>query len=139
MNKKIIDCTEWKIKLSYKWEGLEKLFLQLIRKKLTNLDKLSPLNYHKILNTAFLFPLLDFRKNPPQPRPLTWLVLNFGPPPFYKGGRKKLCHSIYRGINSPSKKPLFLSNPPLNLQTVQDPLFRISLPSVLVFRKLLPP
>ena len=39
-----------KVKLSYKSEGLERLFLQLIKEKLTNLDKFSQLNYHKILN-----------------------------------------------------------------------------------------
>ena len=31
-----------KVKLSYKSEGLERLFLQLIKEKLTNLDKFPP-------------------------------------------------------------------------------------------------
>ena len=38
-------------KLSYKSEGLEKLFLQLIKENLTNLDKFPPLNYQNILNS----------------------------------------------------------------------------------------
>ena len=39
--------------MSYKSEGLERLlFLQMIKEKLTNLDKFLPLNYHKILNSS---------------------------------------------------------------------------------------
>ena len=38
-------------KLSYKSEGLESLFLQLIKENFTNLDKFSSLNYHDILNS----------------------------------------------------------------------------------------
>ena len=40
-------------KLSYKSQGLERLFLQLIKEKLTNPDKFLQLSYLKILN----FPL----------------------------------------------------------------------------------
>ena len=37
-----------------------------------------------------------------------------------------IYHSVHRGINPPSKTPLpsFLPSPPLNLQTVQAPLFK---------------
>ena len=45
-----------KVKLSYKSEGLERLFLQLIKEKLTNLDKFLSLNYQKILNLPLFVP-----------------------------------------------------------------------------------
>ena len=44
---------------------MEKLFLQLIKKKLTSLDKFPPLNYHKTLTLPFLFLPLKFEKSPP--------------------------------------------------------------------------
>ena len=50
-----------------------------------------------------------------------------------------MWHSVHQGINPPSKTPppSFLPSlspsPPLNLQTVQAPLFRQSSPSVSVF------
>ena len=47
-------------KLSYKSEGLERLFLQLIKEKLTNPDKFLWLSYLKILNSPYLLPLLEF-------------------------------------------------------------------------------
>ena len=49
-------------KLSYKSEGLERLFLQLIKGKLTNPDKFLRLSYLKILNFSYLLPLLEFQK-----------------------------------------------------------------------------
>ena len=53
----IMSCTWSQIKM-------ERLFLQLIKKKLTSLDKFSPLYYHKTLNSStFLFPPLKFQKN----------------------------------------------------------------------------
>ena len=45
-----------KVKLTYKSEGLERLFLQLIKEKLTNLDKFLSLNYQKILNLPLFVP-----------------------------------------------------------------------------------
>ena len=47
--------------------GLCRLFLQLIKEKLTNLNKFPPLNYHKILipPSIFLSPLLEFQKKVP--------------------------------------------------------------------------
>ena len=55
-----------KVKLSYKSEGLERLlFLQLIKEKLTNLDK---------------FPLLEFQKKFP---PINMSRLKSWFPPFY--------------------------------------------------------
>ena len=58
-----------------------------------------------------------------------------------------LVHSVQWGLNPPpppptSKTPLpsfWPSLPPLNQQTVQAPLFRHSLPSILVFHEPLPP
>ena len=47
-------------KLSCKSEGLERLFLQLIKEKLTNPDKFLRLSYLKILNSPYLLPLLEF-------------------------------------------------------------------------------
>ena len=44
---------------------MEKLFLQLVKEKLTSLDKFPPLNYHKTLNAPFLFLPLKFQKNFP--------------------------------------------------------------------------
>ena len=41
---------------------MERLFLQLIKKKLTSLDKCPPLNCHKTLISPFLFPPLKFQK-----------------------------------------------------------------------------
>ena len=69
-----------KVKLSYKGEGLERLFLQLFREKLTNFDKFPPLNYHKILNSLpFFFPLLEFQKKFP---PINMSCLkSWSPPP----------------------------------------------------------
>ena len=79
-----------------KSESLERLFLQLTKQELTNLDKFLPLNYHKILNSSFLFPLLEFQNRslpPPRPAPpppLKCIVWNLGcwlpPPPFTKRG-----------------------------------------------------
>ena len=38
-------------------------------------------------------------------------------------------HSVHQGINRPQKHhPLYLAKPPLNLQTVQAPVFRQSAP-----------
>ena len=71
-----------KVKLSYKSEGQERLFLQLINEKLTNHEKFTPLNYHKILNSPpFCSSYLNFRKNLP---PLTCLLWNLGSSPFTK-------------------------------------------------------
>ena len=39
-----------------------RLFLQLIKKKLTRLDKFPPLSYHETLNAPFLFLPLKFQK-----------------------------------------------------------------------------
>ena len=44
---------------------MERLFLQLIKKKLTCLDKFPPLNYHKALNPLFFVLSLKFQKNLP--------------------------------------------------------------------------
>ena len=85
-----------------KSESLERLFLQLTKQELTNLDKFLPLNYHKILNSSFLFPLLEFQNRslppprpPPSPPPLKCIVWNLGcwlpPPPFTK------CHPFVKG------------------------------------------
>ena len=77
-----------------KTEGLERLFLQLIKEKFTNLDKFSPLNYHKILTPPtppFCSPYYNFKK---KFRPLTCLVLG----------------SIYLGSGSWTKKSAFLSS-----------------------------
>ena len=41
---------------------IKRLFLQLIQKKLTSLDKFPPLNYYKTLSPPFLFSLLKFQK-----------------------------------------------------------------------------
>ena len=41
------------------------LFLQLIKEKLTSLDKFSLLNYHKTLNPPLLYPLLEFQEKFP--------------------------------------------------------------------------
>ena len=78
-----------------KSESLERLFLQLTKQELTNLDKFLPLNYHKILNSSFLFPLLEFQNRslpPPRPAPppikmyrlKSWLLV--APSPLYKKG-----------------------------------------------------
>ena len=51
-------------------------------------------------------------------------------------------HSVHQGINPPSKTPplsFLQSPPPLNLKTVQAPLFRQSPPSILVFYEFPPP
>ena len=47
-------------KLSYKSERLERLFLQLMKEKLTNPEKFLQLSYLKILNSPYLLPLLEF-------------------------------------------------------------------------------
>ena len=44
-------------KLSYKSEGLERLFLQLIKEKFTNPDKFLRLSYLKILNSPLFVTL----------------------------------------------------------------------------------
>ena len=49
-------------KLSYKSERLERLFLQLMKEKLTNPEKFLQLSYLKILNSPYLLPLLEFQK-----------------------------------------------------------------------------
>ena len=69
---------------------MERLFLQLFKKKLTSLDKSPPpLNYHKILNSPLPFvPLTKISEKFP---PLACPVLNPAPPPpLYKGWGKKL-------------------------------------------------
>ena len=62
---------------------MERLFLQLIKKKLTSLDKFPPLNYHKTLNSHFIVPPLKFQKKIP---PLTCPVGNPGSHPLLQGG-----------------------------------------------------
>ena len=77
-----------KVKLSYISEGLERLLLlQLIKEKLTNLDKFPPLKYHKILDSppSFLFPLPEFQKKFP---PINMSCLKSWFPHLYKGGEE---------------------------------------------------
>ena len=60
-----------------KSEGLERLFLQLIKEKFTNLDKFSPLNYHKILTPSPLSvpPTTISKKIPPINMSRSWFYL----------------------------------------------------------------
>ena len=51
---------------------MEKLFLKLIKKKLINLDKFSPLNYHKNWIPRFCPPLIFEKKS----SPLTCIILH---------------------------------------------------------------
>ena len=46
---------------------IERLFLQLVKEKLTSFDKFPPLNCQKTLNPPFLFLTLKFQKNYPPP------------------------------------------------------------------------
>ena len=58
---------------------------------MTNLDKFPLLNYHKILNFPFLFPLLEFQKKFP---PINKSHLkSWSPPPLQSGGRKPKIYS----------------------------------------------
>ena len=72
--KEFIFCTWPQIRM-------ERLFLQLIKKKLTRIDKFPPANYLKTLNPLpfCLSPLLKSQKKIP---PLTCPVWNPGSPPF---------------------------------------------------------
>ena len=74
-----------KVKLSYKIEGLERLFFQLINEKSTNLDKFPNWTTTKYWIPPFLFRLLKFQKKFP---PLTCLIWNLGSP-LYKGGEEE--------------------------------------------------
>ena len=63
---------------------MERLFLQIIKKKLTSVDKFFSLDYHKTLNSPFFIPSLKFQKNLLPPTLLTCPVWNPVPPPFSK-------------------------------------------------------
>ena len=103
-----------KVKLSYKSEGLERLFLQLIKEKLTNLDKFLPLNYHKILNSSpsplppptFLFPLLEYQKNF---SPATCPVWKSWSPPLYKSGGGGEGGRNYGPFSKPYYRKIYLN------------------------------
>ena len=74
--------------------SMERLFLQLIKKKLTSLGRFPPLNYHKTLNfPTILFPPLKFQKKisppPTHSHVLFDIVLPTGSPYIYKGGRNE--------------------------------------------------
>lgn len=88
-----------KVKLSYKIEGLERLFFQLIKEKSTNLDKFPNWTTTKYWIPPFLFRLLKFQKKFP---PLTCPVWNLGP--FTKVGRKLCNKDLYRKARAENLK-----------------------------------
>ena len=45
---------------------MERWFLQIIKKKLTTLDKVLQVNYHKTLNPPFCTPTKTFEKKSPR-------------------------------------------------------------------------
>ena len=77
--------------MSYKSEGLERLFLQLIKEKLTNLDKFPPLNYYKILNPSLFVPPTKISEKIPPHQHVSFEIL-VPPILFTKGeGGGELC------------------------------------------------
>ena len=68
-------------------------FCNWLRKNWPTLIKFPPLNYHKILNPPFLFPLLEFQnKKSPHYHVLSEILV---PLPFMKGGGYIWVISIY--------------------------------------------
>ena len=77
---------------------MERGFLQLIKEKLTSLDKFPLLNYHKTLNCPFLFP------SPPSPPSLKFwktfpstnmsCLKSWSLTPLYKGEGGKYAEPI---------------------------------------------
>ena len=83
---------------------MERLLLQLIKKKLTCLDKFPPLNYHKALNPLFFVLSLKFQKNLPHYLVPFKILL---PIPLQRGGGRggggggeRKLWSIFSLINS---------------------------------------
>ena len=72
---------------------MERLFLQLIKKKLTSFDRFPSLNYHKTLNIpTFLFPSLKFQKEKSHPTIIFWFKS------WFKSSMNLCLESVYRKI-----------------------------------------
>ena len=80
--------------------GLCRLFLQLIKEKLTNFNKFPPLNYHKILIPPPFFcpPYLNFRKKFLPLTCLVWNLVSPSPTPLYKGVRTTTRTTIFADL-----------------------------------------
>ena len=79
---------------------MERLFLQIIKKKLTILDKFPPLNYDKTLNPPFLSPPTKISE---KIHPIKMPCLTSWFPPLYKGevvGRKETMEILLASLGN---------------------------------------
>ena len=72
---------------------MERLFLQLLKKKMTSLNKFPPLNYNKTLNPLFSFPNKFSEKFLPTKKSC---LKSWSPPPLNNGGGEETMGCVLR-------------------------------------------